>query len=363
MAFAGLPLILFKPNEPRAVNLGIVFPILLQIIVQFVPNTLVRFSITQYYLELINKSAVFSVTAIIVLYVYFFSKVILGYATQVMEKNKELEGTLEKERELRIYTQLQAKELKAANEQLREKAAIDKELETAREIQQNVLPEFSPPYRGYHIDHFFLPAKQVGGDYYDYFPLSATKFGIVVADIVGKGIPASLMMIAFKSLIHKVINRTDSPAQTLEKLNTVIFQNKILSRYIPIMYGILDTKAHTFTYSNAGHEPGLWFSKTEGRELSIGGVPAGMYETQIFEEETICLEANDRIVLFTDGLTDIKNNEGAFLGIEALRLLMGSHATSSDNDFVERVSFEILSYFSGQAQADDITMVTMKRLE
>ncbi len=255
------------------------------------------------------------------------------------------------------------KSLLDSSTELQAKAALDKELKTAQEIQANILPQYDPPYKGYHLQHVFLPAKQVSGDYYDYFPFSSTRVGIVVADIVGKGIPASLMMIAFKNLLHSTLRKSDSPSKTLAKLNTLIYQNKILEKYIPIFYGILDTEQHTFTYANGGHEHGLLLHNLEERELAKGGVPVGMYETASFDEETIHLEPSDRLIMYTDGFTDIKNKNAQKLGIEAFKILIKIHNSNTETeDFVGEVTEKILSYFEGQTQTDDITLVTIKRL-
>ncbi len=264
-----------------------------------------------------------------------------------------------KDKNATIQTHLE--EMERVNNELKDKAAIDKELDMAKDIQKNILPHEPPPGRGYHLDHLFIPAKQVSGDYYDYFPFSATKMGIVVADIVGKGIPASLMMIAFKGLMHRIVSPNMSPSQTLAQLSDSIFLNTILGKYVPVIYGILDTKTHTFTYSNAGHEPGMLLAAGKAKELDIGGYPLGMFETQFYEEEVIQLGLNDRILLFTDGLTDIKSDTGNQLGIEALKIIMTAHAHTPDKQFKQTVRSQVLSYFEGQDQADDITLISVRR--
>ncbi len=348
-ALVPLPLLLFEMKQTGWIVAGIGFPVISSFLLEFGHYSWSQHTeyITPTVLFYIHNFAMLTTFLLLILSAasYFVSN--RGYEIQLERKNKEL-----------IQNNAQ---LAMANEELVHKAAMDKEMDTAREIQSTILPMEDPPIHGYHLDHIFIPAKHVSGDYYDYFPFSDTRVGIVVADIVGKGIPASLMMIAFKSLIHTIVEKGDTPTHVLEKMNTAIFQNKILSKYVPMIYGILDTKDHTFTYSNGGHEPAQFFAKDRIEELRIGGMPVGMFERNKYDEETIHLEENDRIVLFTDGLTDISNKEKKKMGIHGLKLLMTIHASIPDNTFSQQVTEKILSRFDGQAQTDDITMVSIRR--
>lgn len=354
IAFAGLSLIIFKPTEKKGIQFGIFLPILLQVIIQFIPNQFIQFNVSTHYLTLINKTAVFAVTAIIILYIFFFSKVTLDYANKLLEKNKDLENLVDSERKLRLQSELQTKELEA-------KAMIDKELVMAQDIQKNILPKHSPSTQNYAIDHLFIPARQVSGDYFDFFPLSATKIGIVIADIIGKGIPASLMMIAFKGLMHQAVSPKSSPSQTLAQLGDAVYFNQILGKYVPAFYGILDTRANTFTYANAGHETGWIFKKDGEKALSVGGYPLGMFETQFYEEETIDIDMDDQILLFTDGLTDIENSSKQKLGIDALKTMLKTLPKDENHPFRDRLKRQIVAYAGKQKQCDDMTLIRIER--
>lgn len=340
---------LFEPKRIRTVSL-VAVEIGLYFFLEFTQyRWLYRVILPEVALKVVYFSILFftSLTIVLVIYIYY-----TAYAESEIEletKNLALTNSLE--------------EIQHANKELQAKAAIDKELTMAKDIQKNILPVDPPPTKGYHIDHLFIPAKQVSGDYYDYFPLSNHKIGIVIADIIGKGIPASLMMIAFKGLMHSTVTPKASPSQMLAQLSDAIFLNKILGKYVPVIYGILDTKANTFTYANAGHEEGMVVSETGLKMLDVGGSPLGMYETQFYEEETIVLKPNDRIVLFTDGLTDIKDQAGLRLGIEGFTSLVSTYQSKEGPDFLASIKADVKSYFDGKHQEDDMTIVTLKRSE
>ena len=141
------------------------------------------------------------------------------------------------------------------NEQVKEieeKQKIEKELKLASQIQERVLPSKVPRIAQYNISANFYPARTVSGDYYDFLVFSEHKIGILIADIVGKGITASFHMMNLKNLVHQTIREFHWPSEALKELNTEIIRDRVIEKYVPVTYGILDTQAHTFTYSNAG---------------------------------------------------------------------------------------------------------------
>lgn len=274
--------------------------------------------------------------------------------------NQKFEEKIEKKNQELLENNQQ---LEKKNKELKEKADIEKEIKAAKTIQASVLPAVAPKYPGYQLDHFFQSAKAVGGDYYDYFPISADKVGVLIADIVGKGIPASMMMIAFKGLMHNVVKLNLGPAKTFEVLNTIVFSNKILEKYVPAFYGVLDTKNHTFTYSNAGHEPAWFISGNEVLELRDGGFMLGGFETELFEEKTIQFQPGDRLVMFTDGVTDIEDQNEEALKIEgALALIKKHHNASTDTPYSTELAHSIFNFSEKTTQTDDVTIISISRL-
>ena len=330
MVFAGLPLVVFPPHDRARVISGIMLPIVLQVIVQCVPNHILVFNVSADYLRALNITAVFAVTLIVVLYLISFSRIMLDYSKAIDE--------------------------------LKIKAELDKEIHAVKLIQDRIFPRSAPSYRGYDIDHFFLPAKQVSGDYYDYFPLSTHQVGILICDVVGKGIPANIMMITLKGLVHTAAAKKLSPAKTCELLNRNVYWNSILGKYVPMIYAVLDTKRHTFTYCNAGHEP-AWVIRGQSLiELREGGVPLGAFETELFEDETIHLDPHDRIVLFTDGTTDAENRDQDTLKIHRMLDIITRRNDQSDGmDYVDSVGNDVVEFMSGAPQVDDITILSLKR--
>jgi len=337
-----LPFALFPKKEKGWIALGITLPAVCFVFlhIHLAPFFTIP-PLKDAYIPIIYFTAALATAIILLLSTYFFYQASENAENSLQEKNRVLQKF---------------------NEELKIKAELDKEIAAAKLIQESLLPKTAPPYRNYDMDHFFMPANRVSGDYYDYFPLSADRVGILVADIVGKGIPASMMMIMFKGLMQTAAAAKLGPAKTCELLNHRVFSNILLGKYVPIIYGILDTKAHTFTYANAGHEPAWLIRDNDAIELREGGLPLGAYEIELFEEGVIHLAPNDRVVMFTDGVTDAQNPQNEKLAIETTLEILKNRAKNSENAcFVGDVGMDILSHMGGAAQTDDMTIVSFRR--
>lgn len=234
-----------------------------------------------------------------------------------------------------------------------------KELDMAYEIQKRILPSFIPSINNYLFDAYFLPARQVSGDYYDFFIFSEDEIGIVIADIIGKGVPAALLTIELKNLITRFVSPEKSPAELFTELNHQIHENRLIDKYVPVIYGILNTKKNTFTYSNAGHEPGAYVSKGEYKYLVRGGAPLGMDPDERYEEEIIKLFDGDDIVLLTDGVSDGENDLGTPFGSDRIESIFKTH--KSTQTIVKILKNKWLEYVTKEKpQKDDATIVGFK---
>ncbi len=346
-ALVSMPLMLFETENERWLISAIMIPIMCSLALETVgfkyytyPNSLSPQIVSIFHYFSVVTTFVLTLVSV---FSYFLSN--QSYEVELESKNETLKDTL--------------LELEVAIQEIKDKQGIEQEIAAARQIQMGILPASPPLIKSALIEQWFIPAKQVGGDYFDYLVFSESRVGIILADIVGKGIPASLMMIALRGLIVSTISKSDTPAQALEKLNPLIYHHNTIQKYVPMVYGILDTKAMTFTYTNAGHEPGLLFHNDEVTELLIGGSFVGMYEREEFESETIHLSPEDRIVLFTDGLTDIKHENGERIGFDGIQKIFATHKKKKGNHFVENVSNELLNTYHTN-QTDDMTLVTIK---
>lgn len=347
-ALLPIPLLLFEADDRVQIATGMLTPLICSFALEFSHFSL--FGLREYLAA--PTEYVIHNFAILTTFLLIGLSALVNFI-----ENKKYEKLLET-KNLELNDNIEV--LQQAYKEVKVKRSMDQELEAAREIQIGIVPDRAPAAQNFQLNHWFLPAKQVGGDYFDYLVFSQNRIGIIIADIVGKGIPGSLMMLALRNSLHTFIDKNDSPAKALEKLNPIIYHHRTIQKYVPMCYGILDIKKQTFTYANGGHEPGLLLTKDGGiTELSTGGCCVGMYERAEFEEEEIALSPGDRVVLLTDGLTDIKDKNGHLFGIEGLKVLLQKYTNQKENHFIENVSQEIITRHASQTQTDDITFISI----
>lgn len=252
-----------------------------------------------------------------------------------------------------------------------EKRQLDLDLSLASGIQQMLLPKEPPRLRGLDTDARYTPAQKVGGDLYDLFALSETKLGVVVADVSGKGIPASLLMAICRTNLRQIAPRHESPAAALAELNRALGDD-MRGMFITMLYAVIDTTANRVTFARAGHELPL-FSRRNGLTgvpetdyIGSEGMPLGMVPDEIFSaviaDRSESFTTGDVMVLYTDGITEAPNEEGKeFSGArlaDTVRTLHSRTAVELNDGILENVH-----RFAGAAQQrDDLTLVTVKRM-
>ena len=220
------------------------------------------------------------------------------------------------------------------HEELLEKKRLDEELRIAHEVQLSLLPTAAPKLAGLDIAGMNVPSRDVGGDYYDFIPIVEGHLGIVVADVVGKGIPASIIMASFRAFLRAEI-RNNYAIQTIwSKVNNLLYEILQIHQFVTAFYGVLDLGRRRFTYSNAGHHPALLL-RPDGkwRQLKRGGTVLGIFEGAAYEEEFVDFVPGDLFVLYTDGLVeapgrDIDVGTDRLLG-EAERMLASGFRTGA----------------------------------
>ena len=158
-----------------------------------------------------------------------------------------------------------------------------------------------------------------------FFELENGNLGIVIADIVGKGVPAGLFMATLKSLLNTHIHAFNSPKLALERINRILLNDPVLNKFIPMFYGILNPKTLSFTYCNAGHEPAILYSKGEFKDLDTDGFPLGGLQNSNFVEKKVTLSDDDIIIIFTDGIIEARDNGGTNYGRNRLKTLIKKH--------------------------------------
>lgn len=252
---------------------------------------------------------------------------------------------------------------KKALTELEKTKKIEQELHMARNIQRRLLPEHAPTCMNYRFDTTFKPARIVSGDYYQFFPFSDTEIGIVIADVVGKGIVASYMMFVIHALLTRHINRRYSPKEMVTHLNTLFIKERAIDKYMPMVYAVLNTKTNELTYCNAGHEPPLLITDKSIKALTEGGMPVGMDESNTYEEEHITLNDRDSVLFFTDGLTDARDKNGQTYGIERIEAICNSYMKDITRE--ESLITKLIADWSQfekdvETQKDDMTLIFLE---
>jgi serine phosphatase RsbU (regulator of sigma subunit) len=275
---------------------------------------------------------------------------------EVKQLNKDLEKRVAERTE----------QLKSAmarqQEEAQERERIEQELRVARLIQQTLLPKSVPRHPGYDVAAYYRPAREVGGDFYDFLELEDGRLGLVVGDATGHGVPAALMMANTQSVLRAVAQRGGSePGRILAEVNEVLRSYIPPSMFVTCFYAILDPKSGTLRYANAGHDlPYLWHGG-DCEELRARGMPLGLMPGMSYEEKEMVLDTGEGLLFYSDGLVEAHNPEGEMFGFPRLRALVAQHA--EEERALRDLLMKELHSFTGEEweQEDDITLVTLQR--
>jgi len=242
--------------------------------------------------------------------------------------------------------------------------SIVQELRVARSIQEASLPKEVPELEGWVISPRYQPAREVGGDFYDFHFLSEGRLGVVVGDATGKGVPAALVMSTTCGMLQVTAGALDSssPGEVLAQVNETLFSRIPANMFVTCFYCILDPKSASLSYANAGHDLPyvLRGSAGESEELRARGMPLGIMPQMSYEEKETILNSGEAALLYSDGLVEAHDPEGEMFGFPRLRALIAEHGEESS---LEDSLLEELHTFVGEGweQEDDITLLLLKR--
>ena len=235
-----------------------------------------------------------------------------------------------------------------------EKQRIKAELNIAEKIQKSNLPTESIENEKYHIFGYSQPAKEVGGDFYDYYELDEDNVAIVIGDASGKGIPAAILSTITHSIIKQLLKTERDPSKVLYMLNNQLCENNSESMFITLWLGIYNNKTNILTFSNAGHNFPLLMEDEKFNVLEVNkGIVLGIMEDFEFVKETI--DMPKKIIVYTDGITDEKNSNGEFYGEDKLINFLNKH--KSENNIITELLKDIGEFTSHEEQFDDMTIV------
>lgn len=245
-----------------------------------------------------------------------------------------------------------------------EKERLERELDVAREMQGKLLPQSIPEVEHLDISSVFVPAFEVGGDYYDFFKLSADKFGFIIADVSGKGISAAFIMAELRGIIESLVMTFDNPKDILVKTNEIIERTLQKKNFITAVFGVFDFKSEKLFLSRAGHSSILFVRDNEVREILPGGVGLGLTYSGKFEfyleEYSLQLKENDIFVLYTDGVTEAKDGNLDDFGLPALKKIVTEFQNESVDTIAKKIMTQVSLFSQGSPQHDDITLLLFK---
>ena len=241
----------------------------------------------------------------------------------------------------------------------RQLQAEEREREEVEAVQRGFLPKEIPQFAGFEISGAWFPARNVGGDYFDVHAFSENKLGMSIADVSGKGMSAALLMSNLQAALKATASEQASPEDLCGKVNRIICDNISRDRFITAFYGLLDSTCNRLVFTNAGHNSPI-LARRDGScmRLGEGGVPLGLFPDWKYERGEVQLAAGDRLVLFTDGVTEVSGADGEEFGEERLaKVLLENHHLSA-SDLQARILAEVAK-FSGGRFEDDATLVVL----
>lgn len=262
-------------------------------------------------------------------------------------------------RERRASRLREAQEARERKEALLRQQEQEREIAEAKAIQEKLLPREIPQMPGYAIASAWQSARLVGGDYFDILPLDETSLGICIADVVGKGMPAALLMSNLQAAVRGLCSATFAPDLLCSRLNSLMYRNTASDRFITFFYAQLDGPGRRLAYVNAGHNaPFVMHSDGSHQRLREGGTVLGVFDTQSYDLGSAQLCAGDRVLLYTDGITEARNSAGEEFGEARLLGLLNDHRAWSADELQANI-LEVVAEFSGHHWQDDATLLVL----
>lgn len=238
---------------------------------------------------------------------------------------------------------------------------LEEEYRMAKEIQLNILPKQIPAIEGYDIFAINIPAKEVGGDYYDFITLSENKIAFCLGDITGKGLPAAMLMANLQATLRGQALTQKNVSDNIKNSNMLLFNSTAENRFATLFYGELDFVNNTITYCNAGHDAPLSLVKNNITRLTAGGLLMGCFDFAEFEQKDKQFEPEELILIFSDGVTEAMNSNHEEFGEEKLITIVKSNKDLKVKELIEKIVAEVRVHSSTDEQSDDITLLAIKR--
>jgi phosphoserine phosphatase RsbU/P len=234
----------------------------------------------------------------------------------------------------------------------------DEELQRAREIQESLLPKVIPQVPGFEVASAWQPARAVGGDYFDVLKLGESRLAICIADVSGKGVPAALLMANVQASLRASVRDLDSPARVCGIVNGMLCESIAGDKFVTFFCGVLDATSRVFRYCNAGHPYPILVSSGTVRTLDQGGAVLGVFPDWKYEDSSVDLSPGDRLLLFTDGITEAASPQGEEFGMERVAGFAKTNAANSSARMNEQLLAQVTAFCGAQFH-DDATLLVL----
>lgn len=243
--------------------------------------------------------------------------------------------------------------------ELREADRLERQIRVAAEVQRRMIPAHAPQTERYSFGCVYEPSWELCGDFYDFLEFPTGDIGVVIADVVGKGVPASLLMASARAALRSHAKRVYDVNEIMEEVNLRLHKDTLDSEFATAFYGVLGADGKRFTYCSAGHDPPLLLRDGRIRELDIGGMPLGIDRTEKYVRSIEHLRSGDLILMYTDGVVDAANFEGDPFGRERLRESLLRHAALPASQLAKQILWDVRRYAGLSRLMDDITLVAI----
>jgi len=245
-----------------------------------------------------------------------------------------------------------------------EKGRMERELQVARQVQVSLLPQEMPKIAGWDFAATWKPAREVAGDFYDFFPVGEDHFGVVIADVADKGMPAALFMASSRNIVRASLNRAVDPLTGIKQANQLVCAESTRGMFVTLFYLLIDRRSNQVTYVNAGHNPPAHFHRDKGQisYLTRTGMALGVDEETPYEQMNFVLEKGDFIFFYTDGVIDALNEQSRAYGMERLEKVIAAMHLSPARELIAALEKSVGSFIGSSAPYDDLTIVMAKKL-